>query len=262
MERRVPPHEEEGLPGHRRHGARQHGRRPGGRTRRDRRLRRLRQIGGADLVSAPARAGRRQTAAQAARLRIGGSHVRSTRRSRPHRRRGRRVGGRRPARGRAVRRRRRRVAQLRRRQRQHEVLPAGPDRHRQLRRPAHRLALAVRRQQRRPGIVAPAQRRPADLHPRPAGDAADDRRRALPDHRALPGGGGRRRHRRDPLGARSASLRGRRPDARVPLARPRLVERRRRRPHLLGHERGVPDRGRRPHRRAGPRLSATTAAST
>ena len=48
-----------------------------------------------------------------------------------------------------------------------------------------------------------------------------------------------RRHRRDHLGARSASLRRRRPDARLPLARPRLLERRQRRPHLLGHQRGV-----------------------
>ena len=42
------------------------------------------------------------------------------------------------------------------RQRQHQVLPAGPDRREQLRGPAHRLALAVRRRQRRPGVAAPA----------------------------------------------------------------------------------------------------------
>ena len=132
--------------------------------------------------------------------------------------------------------------------------PLGPDRRGQLRRSAHRVALAVRGRRRRPRGVAGERGRPADLDPRAAGDAADDRRRAVPDHRALSGGGGRRRHRRNPVDARSASLPGRRPDARLPLARSGVLERRRRRARLLGHQRGVPARGRRPHRGTGPRL--------
>ena len=158
-----------------------------------------------------------------------------------------------PGRGaRPVRRRGRRVAKLRRRRRQHQVLAARPDRRRQLRRSGGRLALAVGRRGARPRWAARAA--PAPRHPDVPGDAADGGGRPLHLDGAAPGGGHRRRDRRDDLGARPAGLSGRKSHPLLQLARGRLVERRRRRPHLLRHPRGVPDRPRRRHRRAGARV--------
>ena len=192
-------------------------------------------------------------AAGAAKLEV--SHARSNRRSR---RRGGRRHRLRPLRnaagGGAVRRRRRRVAQLRRGPRQHEVLAARPDRRRQLRRSAHRVALGVGGRRRRSRGDRLGRRAVVDL--RPAGDAADDRRGAVPVDRALPGGRGRCRHGGDDLGARPAGLPGREADTRLPLARRRLLERgrRQRRANLLGDQRGVPPGRRCAHRRTDPRL--------
>ena len=119
-------------------------------------------------------------------------------------------------------------------QREHEVLAARPDHGRELRRPRGALALEVGRHA--PGPFHPRRRlagggrhpvRPpagggagpldrvgrgaADahpaVHPRARGDAAPGGRRPVSQHAALPGGGRRRPHRRDPVGARPAGLR-------------------------------------------------------
>ena len=160
------------------------------------------------------------------------------------------------ARRRAVRRRRRRVAQLRRRQRQHQVLPAGSDRRRATSsdlRIAWRwqsvdgdvdLESLPRREDDRPISIRGLQATPLMI------DGVLYLTTALYQAAAVDAGTGETLWVHDPRG-----LPGRRPDARLPLARPGVLERRRRRrPHLLGHERGVPDRGRRPHRRAGAGL--------
>ena len=124
----------------------------------------------------------------------------------------------RPGRGaRPARRRRRRVAKLRRRRRQHQVLAARPDRRRQLRRSRGRLALAVGRRVARSRPVARAG--PAPRHPDVPGDAVDGRRRRLHLDGAAPGGGNRRRERRDDLGARPAGLPRRAADPLLQLAR-------------------------------------------
>ena len=124
----------------------------------------------------------------------------------------------------------RRVAHLRRRPRQHQVLPARPDRPDQLRRSRDRVALAVgrrvpqHRHARRRRVVGglanhlrgaaaprsrPLARRAAPLPHQPEGDTADGRRAALHQHADVAGRVDRRRDRRDALGLQPEDLRGR-----------------------------------------------------
>ena len=109
------------------------------------------------------------------------------------------------------------MAQLRRRPRQHEVLPARADRRHELQRPPVGVALAVGRRlarSRRAPRAAPA---PADSHV--PGDAADGARRTLHLDSAAPGGRHRRRDRDDALGPRPTGLPGRPADPLLQLAR-------------------------------------------
>ena len=153
----------------------------------------------------------------------------------------------------------RRVAHLRRRPRQHQVLAARSDRRRQLRRSGDRLALAVGRRLGQPddpgrGRVAgpigrrlrgpgpggsrPLARPPVALHEQPQGDAADGRRPHVHQHADLAGRRRRCRHRGDPLGLQPEDLRsGHHHDVRaLESARRRLLDRRVGGTHLLGHE--------------------------
>ena len=183
--------------------------------------------------------------------------------------RGGRVPGGGPCRGAVRSARPRRVAQLRGRQRQHEVLAARPDHGRELRRPRGALALDVGRLAPRP--LRPRRRlarrgqhplrhpaggraRPVDgvgrgaadacpaHHPLAGGDAPHGRRGPLPEHAALPGRRRRRAHRRDPVGAQPPRLRVGQPAGHRAVAPPRrgVLGERRRRPHRLGHRRRLP----------------------
>ena len=179
----------------------------------------------------------------------------------------------------------RRVAQLRRRHRGEEVLAAGPDRRRQLRRPGAGLGMDVRRQPRqqddagRRRVVGAARRRRrgprrGDAQPLPdrppaepdrlPGHAADGRRGSLLQHAAVAGRRRRRSDRRDAVGLQPQELRrGDDDDDRdvAPAGRGLLDRRRGRRAHLLGH--GQRLRGLRRRRRPAGRAptSAPTAAA-
>ena len=120
---------------------------------------------------------------------------------------------------------RRRVADLRRRPRQHQVLAARPDRRRERQAAAAGLALGLARQRDR----AHASRGPADAAVGVQGDADPGRRRALHQDVDEPGRGHRRRDRRDALGVRPRHVGGRPArQHRLQLARRRLLVGRRR----------------------------------
>ena len=148
---------------------------------------------------------------------------------------------------------RRRVAQLRRRPRQHEVLPAGSDRRLELRGPPPGVALDVGR--RGAGPRGDERGTPPVRVPDVPGDArswwaaCSTSRPRCTRWRPIDAGTGR-----DDLGARPAGLPRRPADPLLQLARGRLLVGRRRRADLLRHQRGLPDRARREDRGAGDGL--------
>ena len=174
----------------------------------------------------------------------------------------------------------RRVADVQRRPRRHEVLASGADRRGQLRQPRSGVALAFRgrgAQPRRagrrrvadrfparlrraaPARPAPLARRPAAHDHQPQGDPADGRRPVVHQHAHLGRGRGRRADRRDDLDLQPEELRGRHHHHERPLEPARrgvLVGRAGAagRTHLLGHRQRLPGLRRCRHRPALRRL--------
>ena len=182
--------------------------------------------------------------------------------------------------GAARRARQRRVADLRGRPRQHEILAPRSDRPRQLRRPGDRVALAVRGRRAQPddaGRLRVARRlavdlrraepprsralarRPAAHHHELQGHPADGRRPALHQHADVGRGRHRRADGRDAVGPQPEELRGRHDDDVRPLEPTRrgvLVERPgpERRADLLRHRQRLSRLRRREERPALRRL--------